>query len=165
MTIGADGRAQTAVRRWMRGLRGRGAVSRTPPMPRLVSAVRFASTVAFVCRASLVALAGVVSAGAGCAHAPRQALVVAPAAADTPALWTSPPPPRLYRFVGRVRGVARSTDLVTAARVARDDLRWKAYALGADVVRIDYVAAPPEHGASRPRVLLAGAAYKAIAHP
>ena len=103
--------------------------------------------------------------GAGCAHAPALARVPAPCAVDTPALWASRPPPTLYRFVGRVRGIARSTDSVTAARVAKDDLRWKAHELGADVVRIDFVAAPPEHGPRRPRVLLAGAAYKAIPHP
>ncbi len=89
---------------------------------------------------------------------------MAPTAIDTPELWTSPPPRRFYRFVGRVHGVARSTDLVDAARTAHDDLRWKAHLLGADVVRIDFVAVPPEHGRVRPRVLLAGAAYKAIPH-
>ena len=52
-----------------------------------------------------------------------------------------------------------------AARVARDDLRWKAHVLGADVVRIDYVAPPPERASARRRVLIAGRAYKAIDHP
>jgi hypothetical protein len=61
--------------------------------------------------------------------------------------------------------VARSPDLVAAARAAEDDLRWKAYVLGADVVRIDYVAVPPEHARPRRRVLMAGRAYRAIAHP
>lgn len=97
----------------------------------------------------------------GCAHAPA-----APAHAarsyDTPELTVNPPPPTLYRYVGRVQGVARTTDLVTAARDANDDLRWKAHALGADVVRIDYVATPPEHARPMRRVLLSGRAYKAI---
>jgi hypothetical protein len=102
----------------------------------------------------------------GCAHAPSaHERATALRAVDTPALWASPPPRTLYRFVGRVHGVARSTDLVDAARAASDDLRWKAHSLGADVVRIDFVAVPPEHGRVWPRVLLAGAAYKAIAHP
>ena len=102
-----------------------------------------------------------------CAHDPNvvAARVAAPRAVDTPALWTSPPPRALYRFVGRVQGVAATTDLVAAARAATDDLRWKAHALGADVVRIDYVAVPREHGRPSRRVLVAGAAYKAIAHP
>lgn len=99
-----------------------------------------------------------------CASAPPP-VVPAPHALDTPQLVASPPPRTLYRYVGRVEGVARSPDLVQAARVAQDDLRWKAHVLGADVVRIDYVAAPPEHAGARPRVLLAGRAYKAIAHP
>jgi len=101
---------------------------------------------------------------AGCAHAPAP-IVPAPPAHDTPELVVSPPPRTLYRYVGRVEGVARSPDLVEAARTAQDDLRWKAYQLGADVVRIDYVAAPPEHARARRRVLLAGRAYKAIDHP
>ena len=103
---------------------------------------------------------------AACAHDPNVvARVVAPRALDTPALWTDPPPRSLYRFVGRVQGVAATTDFVAAARAATDDLRWKAHELGADVVRIDYVAAPPDHGRPRPRVLLAGSAYRAIPHP
>ena len=102
----------------------------------------------------------------GCAHQVTEpAHVVASHAIDTPALWTVPPPRTLYRFIGRVQGVAATTDLVAAARAATDDLRWKAHELGADVVRIDYVAVPPEHGRPARRVLLAGAAYKAIAHP
>ncbi len=100
---------------------------------------------------------------AGCTHAPAP-IVLAPRALDTPQLVVNPPPRTLYRYVGRVEGVARSPDPVEAARTARDDLRWKAYALGADVVRIDYVATPPEHARPRPRVLLAGRAYKAIDH-
>lgn len=111
-------------------------------------------------------------AAAGCAHAPlattmsTSASTEAPRAAaiETPLLVVNPPPHTLYRYIGRVRGVARSSDLVSAASAANDDLRWKAHALGADVVRIDYVAAPPEHGRPRSRVLLAGRAYKAIQH-
>ncbi len=101
---------------------------------------------------------------AGCAHAPPP-VVVAPRALDTPELVVNPPPRTLYRYIGRVEGVARSPDPVAAARTARDDLRWKAYVLGADLVRIDYVATPPEGARSRRRVLIAGRAYKAIAHP
>jgi len=101
---------------------------------------------------------------AACTHAPPPAVVVAPQALDTPQLVVSPPPRTLYRYVGRVEGVARSPDLVQAARAARDDLRWKAHVLGADVVRIDYVAPPPEHASPGRRVLLAGRAYKAIVH-
>lgn len=104
-------------------------------------------------------------AAAGCLHAPPPVITRSPRAVDSPQLVFSPPPRTLYRFVGRVEGVARSPDLVQAARVANDDLRWKAHSLGADVVRIDYVAAPPEHGRVRRRVLLAGRAYKAIEHP
>jgi hypothetical protein len=100
---------------------------------------------------------------AGCAHAPA-APVAAPRALDTPQLVMSPPPRTLYRYVGRVEGVASSPDLVEAARSAQDDLRWKAHTLGADVVRIEYVAAPPEHARPRRRVLIAGRAYKAIDH-
>lgn len=102
---------------------------------------------------------------AGCAHAPAITTRPVPRVADTPQLVANPPPRTLYRYVGRVEGVARSPDLVEAARTANDDLRWKAHVLGADVVRIDYVAAPPEHGRRRTRVLLAGRAYKAIEHP
>ena len=100
----------------------------------------------------------------GCAHGADATARVVPRVYDTPALMTNPPPHTLYRYVGRVRGVAHSNDFVAAARDANDDLRWKAHALGADVVRIDYVAVPPEHGAKRTRVLLAGRAYRAI-HP
>jgi hypothetical protein len=107
----------------------------------------------------------VVLTAVGCAHGTPAAVTRAPAAVDTPQLVINPPPRTLYRYVGRVRGVARAVDLVQAARVANADLRWKAHTLGADVVRIDYVAAPPEHGRPRARVLLAGGAYKAIAHP
>jgi hypothetical protein len=107
-------------------------------------------------------------AAAGCAHAPPASTTSAPApraaAIETPLLVVNPPPHTLYRYIGRVRGVARSSDLVSAATAANDDLRWKAHALGADVVRIDFVAAPPEHGRPRSRVLLAGRAYKAIEH-
>jgi len=103
-------------------------------------------------------------AAAGCSHAPPPR-VVAPRALDTPQLVVNPVPRTLYRYIGRVEGVARSPDLVEAARTAQDDLRWKAYVRGADVVRIDYVAAPPEHARPRRRVLIAGRAYKAIAHP
>lgn len=102
---------------------------------------------------------------AGCAHAPSA--ISAPTAAgaiDSPMLVSSPPPRTLYRFVGRVQGVARTSDLVTAARAANGDLRWKAHTLGADVVRIDYVAAPSDRGGIRRQVLLAGRAYKAIVH-
>jgi hypothetical protein len=101
---------------------------------------------------------------AACTHAPPP-VAVAPEALDTPQLVVSPPPRALYRYIGRVEGVARSPDLVQAARAARDDLRWKAHVLGADVVRIDYVAPPPEHASSGRRVLMAGRAYKAIEHP
>lgn len=100
----------------------------------------------------------------GCTHAPPP-VVVAPRALDTPELVVNPPPRTLYRYIGRVEGVARSADPVAAARTARDDLRWKAYVLGADVVRIDYVAAPPDHARARRRVLIAGRAYRAIPHP
>lgn len=99
----------------------------------------------------------------GCSHAPPPPVVTA-RVLDTPELVVSPPPHTLYRYIGRVAGVASSVDLVQAARVAQDDLRWKAHVRGADVVRIDYVAAPPEHASARPRVLLAGRAYKAIDH-
>jgi hypothetical protein len=98
-----------------------------------------------------------------CGHAPPSAAAAA-RALDTPQLVVSPPPRTLYRYVGRVEGVACSPDLVQAARVAQDDLRWKAHVRGADVVRIDYVAVPPDHASARPRVLLAGRAYKAIDH-
>jgi hypothetical protein len=101
---------------------------------------------------------------AACTHA-APPVAVAPQALDTPQLVVSPPPRTLYRYVGRVEGVARSPDLVQAARAARDDLRWKAHVLGADVVRIDYVAPPPEHASAGRRVLLTGRAYKAIEHP
>ena len=97
----------------------------------------------------------------GCAHAPPPPPHVEKSY-DTPELTVNPPPPTLYRYVGRVRGVTRSTDLVAAARAAQDDLRWKAHALGADVVHIDYVAVPPEHARPMRRVLLSGRAYKAI---
>jgi hypothetical protein len=107
----------------------------------------------------------VLAACAGCTHAPPPVVTHAPSAIDTPLFVVNPPPRTLYRYVGRVEGVARSVDLVDAARVARDDLRWKAHVLGADVVRIDYVAPPPEHARPRARVLLAGRAYKAIVHP
>jgi hypothetical protein len=97
----------------------------------------------------------------GCAHTPLAPPPVAKSF-DTPQLTVNPPPPTLYRYVGRVRGVARTTDLVAAARAANDDLRWKAHAMGADVVHIDYVAVPPEHARPMRRVLLSGRAYKAI---
>jgi hypothetical protein len=100
----------------------------------------------------------------GCAHAPAP-LLAATRALDTPQLVASLPPRSLYRYVGRVEGMASSPDLVQAARAAHDDLRWKAHVRGADVVRIDYVAAPPEHARAHRRVLLAGRAYKAIDHP
>ena len=97
----------------------------------------------------------------GCAHTPPAPPPVAKSF-DTPELTVNPPPPTLYRYVGRVRGVANTTDLVAAARAANDDLRWKAHAMGADVVHIDYVAVPPEHARPMRRVLLSGRAYKAI---
>ena len=97
-----------------------------------------------------------------CSHAPPPQVV--PRVLDTPQLVVNPVPRTLYRYIGRVEGVASSPDLVEAARVAQDDLRWKAYARGADVVRIDYVAPPPEHASPGRRVLLAGRAYKAIVH-
>jgi hypothetical protein len=100
----------------------------------------------------------------GCAHTPPAPAHLAPKSHDTPELTVNPPPQTLYRYVGRVRGVARTTDLVSAARAANDDLRWKAHALGADLVHIDYVAVPPEHARPMRRVLLSGRAYKAI-HP
>ena len=86
-------------------------------------------------------------------------------AVDTPLLVVNPPPRRLYRFIGRVEGVARSSDALVAAREANDDLRWKAHSLGADVVRIDFVAGALDRGRARRNVLLAGRAYKAITHP
>ena len=89
---------------------------------------------------------------------------VPPPVYDTPALVVNPPPRTLYRYVGRVRGVARTGDFVEAARAANDDLRWKAHLLGADLVRIDYVGVPREHAHGR-QVLLAGRAYKEIPHP
>ncbi|HXU74037.1 MAG TPA: hypothetical protein VN947_32175 [Polyangia bacterium] len=105
----------------------------------------------------------VLAALAGCAHqAPPR--LPPPPVFDTPALVFNPPPRALYRFVGRVRGIARTSDFVAAARDANDDLRWKAHLLGADLVRIDYVGVPREHGRGA-QVLLAGRAYKAIPHP
>jgi hypothetical protein len=118
-------------------------------------------TTARMMRSTVLALS---VAAAGCAHAPARPPARARRSIETPQLVVNPPPRTLYRFVGRVAGVARTGDLVEAARVANDDLRWKAHVLGADVVRIDYVAAPPEHGHDRRRVLLAGRAYKAISH-
>jgi hypothetical protein len=69
------------------------------------------------------------------------------------------PPAAIY--VGRVVGTARTGEIVEAARSAQAELRMKAAALGADVVKIDRVTPPPAHARGTHRmVLLAGRAYR-----
>jgi len=73
-------------------------------------------------------------------------------------LVTHAPPHEHYVMVGKVRGVAPDAEFVTAADRVHAQLREKAAALGADVVKIDVVA-PCARGH---RVLLAGRAYKRV---
>jgi hypothetical protein len=76
-------------------------------------------------------------------------------------LVSKSPDPAKYVFVGRVDGVTPKTELVEAARAAQQDLRVKAAALGADVVKID-VLREPAQAIHHKGVLLAGRAYKLI---
>ena len=72
------------------------------------------------------------------------------------------PPTRLYKFVGRVEARARTVDIVDVALAADADLRRQAKVLGADVVKIDFLAPPRDHARPRTRVILAGNAYRAV---
>jgi hypothetical protein len=73
-------------------------------------------------------------------------------------LVTRAPSSAHYVFVGKVRGVAPDAEFVSAAEHVNVQLREKAAALGADVVKIDRVAPC----ASGHRVLLAGRAYRRL---
>jgi len=81
---------------------------------------------------------------------------------DTVKLVSKTPDPARYVFLGRVNGVTPKTELVEAAKAAQQDLREKAAALGADLVKIDVLRAPTE-GLHHKGVLLAGRAYKLLA--
>lgn len=70
------------------------------------------------------------------------------------------PPPKLYKYVGRIKVHATTTDLVDAARKADEGLRRQAEALGADVVRIDVIKPPRDNARPRRRLILAGRAYR-----
>jgi uncharacterized protein YbjQ (UPF0145 family) len=131
-----------------------------------MSAIRFGFGVAFLLFAGAMWLAG-------CAHEVQHykgaqvEITVRPwkSAARTPdevKLVSKAPDPAKYVFVGRVNGVTPKTELVEAAKAAQQDLREKAAALGADVVKIDVLRAPTE-AIHHKGVLLAGRAYKLLA--
>jgi uncharacterized protein YbjQ (UPF0145 family) len=80
---------------------------------------------------------------------------------DNVKLVSKQPDPSRYIFLGRVNGVTQKTELVDAAEAAQRDLKEKAAALGADVVKID-VLRPPNESARYKGVLLAGRAYKLV---
>ncbi|HZS39226.1 MAG TPA: hypothetical protein VFF06_20485 [Polyangia bacterium] len=100
---------------------------------------------------------------AGCAET---AQVIAPAPEQvqiTVHPWRKPirlvrktPPPERYLYVGKVRAVARDVEFVDAARTVDAELRSKARALGADVVKIDAVY-DRKHA-----VVMAGRAYRSM---
>jgi hypothetical protein len=65
------------------------------------------------------------------------------------------PSSKEYKYVGRIEATAKTSDVVDAAVAADAELQRQAKALGADVVKLDVVAAP-----KKGRVVLAGKAYK-----
>jgi hypothetical protein len=108
----------------------------------------------------------------GCAHEPAHftgpevQITVHPwkgtgRAPDDVKLVSKQPDPAKYVFLGRVKGVTQKTELVDAAEAAQRDLREKAAALGADLVKIDVLRAPNESLRYK-GVLLAGRAYKQV---
>jgi hypothetical protein len=70
------------------------------------------------------------------------------------------PSPKSYKFVGRIEAKTSTNDIVDAAITADAELRRKAKALGADVIKLDVIAPPRDNEHPRNRVILAGRAYK-----
>jgi hypothetical protein len=70
------------------------------------------------------------------------------------------PSTRSYKFVGRVEAKTSTNDIVDAAINADAELRRKAKALGADVIKLDIIAPPSDNSHPHNRVILAGRAYK-----
>ena len=70
------------------------------------------------------------------------------------------PSPRSYKFVGRIEAKTSTNDIVDAAITADAELRRKAKALGADVIKLDVIAPPRDNEHPHNRVILAGRAYK-----
>ncbi|MDB4968415.1 MAG: hypothetical protein JWN44_4104 [Myxococcales bacterium] len=65
-----------------------------------------------------------------------------------------------YKFVGRIEATTSTNDIVDAAVTANAELRRKAKALGADVIKLDVIAPPSDSEHPHRRVILAGRAYK-----
>jgi hypothetical protein len=75
---------------------------------------------------------------------------------------TEVPSPNAYKFVGEVTGEAASNDLEQAQEAARNDLRNKAAALGAFIVKIDTNVGQPVLLLGKTKVKLVGRAYKPV---
>ncbi len=120
------------------------------------------STVRFLFVAGAVGFAAALLMS-GCATAPPPA----PAAAEvsiTVHPWVKPvrlvgktPPADRFLFVGKVSARAENVEFVDGARDAQEQLKEKAKALGADVVKIDRVSPGKKH-----LIILAGRAYRSL---
>src|SRR4051794_4677974 len=97
----------------------------------------------------------------GCANAPRPVIhtVLEPTATRVRVVVHEPARGK-YRFVGKVNGEALTDDTLAAAECAKNDIRNKAAALGADLVKIDEVSAPDDSGQIRRVVIFSGRAFK-----
>jgi hypothetical protein len=113
---------------------------------------------------------------AGCAATPKQASRPMPresddnkvAVADTRSKEASGPvkvvarvpSSKQYKFVGRVEVRATNASFVDQAATANAELRQKAKALGADVVKLDVITPPSDRPGAHSGIILAGRAYK-----
>jgi len=75
---------------------------------------------------------------------------------------TDVPSPNAYKFVGEVTGEAAANDLEQAQEAARNDLRNKAAALGAFIVKIDSNVGEPILLLGKTKVKMVGRAYKPV---
>lgn len=82
--------------------------------------------------------------------------------AENVEIVSEPPSPNGYKELGRVTGVAVGADPDVAADAAKNDLRNKAAALGADLVTLDENLGKPVPLSRTVKVEVSGRAYKAV---
>lgn len=113
-------------------------------------------------RIEILACAIVISLFLGCIGTASQIITVKTEAMSIE-LVKSEPDRTKYKFIGDIQGEALSGDVGVSTLNARNDIKNKAYALGADIVVLDSLAAENTMDyTGRSRVYLTGRAFKLI---
>jgi hypothetical protein len=98
---------------------------------------------------------------AGCAEDLPSHVDLQPAA-EVVDFTVDSPNPRAYLLIGKVTGIAAANDVDVAQDAARNDLRNKAAAMGATLVKIDDTIGEALPLQDKTRVKLVGRAYKSV---